>query len=245
MNFLVAALGPAYKWYLIPGTDTATGQNSALVTRVDPAAPLERTSNRVNTPVPGSSCGSTAAGSTTVSKHARTTFVLSRLKFDLVFAHFKSGGMTSDCLQREGQAKVLVDNFINNAAGRSVIVMGDLNDWDPSFTDAVGNQGTSQTLAILKSGAGGLNNVGSTLPVANRTTSSVGLIDHILLSNDLAQPSTFLGASVDGSGYPTSSSARLAAFYSDHLPVIVKLRDGAGAAALAIAWIALIIAILL
>lgn len=243
MNFLVAALGPSYKWYLIPGTDTATGQNSALVTRVDPATPLERTSNRVNTPVTGSSCGSTATGSTTVSKHARTTFVLSRLKFDLVFAHFKSGGQASDCLQREGQAKVLLDTFINTALGRSIIVMGDLNDWDSSFADAAGNQGSSRTLALLKSGGGGLNNVGATLPLANRSTSSVGLIDHVLLSNDLAQPSTFLGASVDGSGYPTSSSARLAAFYSDHLPVIVTLRDGASAF-LVVAWTVIIFACL-
>ncbi len=36
-----------------------------------------------------------------------------------------------------------------------------------------------------------------------------------------------LSVSIDASGYPATSSGRLAAFYSDHLPVIVTLSDSA------------------
>lgn len=229
---LVSQLGPTYKAYLVPGTDTATGQNCALITRVDPSSPLERTSNRASYPVSGSTCGSTTTGDSGVSKHARTSFTLSRLKFDLVMAHFKSGGTTSDCLQREAQAKVLLDTYINSATGRSIIMVGDLNDWDATYTDALGNKGTSQTLPLLKSGAGGLASAGVMLPVANRTSSGVGMIDHVLMSNDLAQASTWLQTSVDGSPYPTTSSAKLAAYYSDHLPVVVTFRDALSSASI-------------
>lgn len=51
--------------------------------------------------------------------------------------------------------------------------MGDLNDWDSSFTDASGNTGTSKTLSILKENPG-LTNVNSRLPLANRSSSGVG-----------------------------------------------------------------------
>jgi hypothetical protein len=46
-----------YKPYLVRGTDTATGQNVGLLTRVDPIQDLERTEERVMYPIAGSKCG--------------------------------------------------------------------------------------------------------------------------------------------------------------------------------------------
>ncbi len=40
-----------YKYYLIPGTDSATGQNVGLITRVDPAMALTRSSARADYPI--------------------------------------------------------------------------------------------------------------------------------------------------------------------------------------------------
>ncbi len=49
--------GHGYAAYMTPGTDTMTGQNVALLTRIDPSVPLKRSSARVSYPIAGSSCG--------------------------------------------------------------------------------------------------------------------------------------------------------------------------------------------
>lgn len=89
LSSLVGFLGPSYKWWLVPGTDTATNQNSALVTRIDPSGPLFRTEARASIPVAGTGCATSSASTTGVSKHARARIVASSFSFDLVFAHLK------------------------------------------------------------------------------------------------------------------------------------------------------------
>ncbi len=89
LTSLLAFLGPAYKFFLVPGTDTATGQNCALITKIDPAGPMTRTEARASYPIAGSSCGSSSAGDTGVSKHGIVSIAASNFTFDLVFAHFK------------------------------------------------------------------------------------------------------------------------------------------------------------
>ncbi len=242
LSSLVGFLGSSYRFFLVPGTDTATGQDSAIVTKLDPLGPIIRTEARVSTPISGSSCSSASPSATGVSKHGRASFRASSFSFDLVFAHFKSGGLVSDCAQREGQASVLRDNLIRS--GTPTIVSGDFNDWDSSFTDATGMRGTSLTLSTLKGNS--LTNINSLLPLANRSSSgsgkkeekknllpfcfynkkkifSKGLIDHILLSSDLVGRAT--SVSIDKTGLPSTSSGKLAQFFSDHLPVLVTLRD--------------------
>lgn len=44
----------------------------------------------------------------------------------------------------------------------------------------------------------------------------------------------------DRAGYPTTSAALLAAFYSDHYPYIVTLRDAAGQLCVSLAVVALV-----
>jgi hypothetical protein len=169
---LLTSLGPAYKFYLVPGTDTATGQNSALITKIDPLGPVTRSEARVSFPVPGSGCGSTVTGDSGVSKHGVVTIAASNFTFDFVFAHFKSGGQTTDCLQREAQASVVAGNLLR--PGVATILSGDFNDWDATFVDAEGNTGTSKTLSTLKGTR--FTNTGGRVAQSGRSSSGVGLI---------------------------------------------------------------------
>ena len=111
------------------GTDTATGQNVALLTRVDPSRPLARSDERVQYPVPGSSCGLRApkgrklgakVDSSGVSKHFLARFVLQNpscnrssssscaspaLDISLIAAHLVPKPVDPRaCAQREAQA---------------------------------------------------------------------------------------------------------------------------------------------
>lgn len=110
------SFGDQYRVYMIRGTDTATGQNVALVTRVDPSTKLFRTSARVDFPVSGSGCGYNGNGNTAVSKHFFTLFNIplpgdaSEHYFPLLLTsmHFRAfPTRPNTCAQREGQATVL------------------------------------------------------------------------------------------------------------------------------------------
>jgi hypothetical protein len=46
-----------YTPYLIPGTDTATGQNVGMLSRIAPRVPLYRTEEKYEYPIEGSVCG--------------------------------------------------------------------------------------------------------------------------------------------------------------------------------------------
>ena len=66
-----------YVPYMVKGTDTSTGQNVGLLTKVDPVADLSRTEARAAFPVEGNQCGYSGSGGTYgVSKHYRTKFVI-------------------------------------------------------------------------------------------------------------------------------------------------------------------------
>ena len=61
----------AFRAFLVPGTDTATRQNVALVTKVDPIADLARTDARQSFPDADSTCGGNVSrGTSGISKHA-------------------------------------------------------------------------------------------------------------------------------------------------------------------------------
>lgn len=87
--------GDKFVPYLIPGMDTSTGQNTALLTKIDPIS-LRRSESRMPFPVAGSTCFSRARGRTGVSKHGVARFRASSFTFDLIFAHFK----VDFCLRR-------------------------------------------------------------------------------------------------------------------------------------------------
>ena len=64
-----------YMSYLKRGTDTSTGQNVGMLTKIDPVVSLYRSEERISYPIHGTQCGNTSASGTTgVSKHFITEF---------------------------------------------------------------------------------------------------------------------------------------------------------------------------
>jgi endonuclease/exonuclease/phosphatase family metal-dependent hydrolase len=217
---LSALLGPAFRFYFAPGSDTATGQQSVLLTKLDPLGPVARSESRASYPVPGSTCGMRgAAQSAGVSKHGIAHMRAANFSFLFVFAHFKAGSDAASCARREAQAAVL--RGIAEAAGSGPVVLaGDFNTQDDQFEDASGTRGTSLTLSTLRGSSA--TNLGAWLPVASRASIGRSLIDHVLVTNDLLP--RVRGVWCDGSDVPQPAE-RETAFYSDHLPVVVELTD--------------------
>lgn len=128
-----------YASFLVQGTDTATGQNMGLLTRVDITTPMVRSSARVAYPVSGDHCGcsgSCGQGTSAVSKHYITTMEPVGLgPVHLVGAHLLAfPDDPNRCVQREAQASVLqgivAGLFAKDGPQAQIIVLGDFNDYD-------------------------------------------------------------------------------------------------------------------
>jgi exonuclease III len=148
-----------YRPYLKKGTDTSTGQNVGMLTRVDPVVDLYRTEQKYSYPIPGSKCGYTGVTSTSgVSKHYITEFMLNGYNIAFIAAHLIAIPTDSSrCAQREAQASVLqitINTYINK--GYEVIMLGDFNDYDAEVLDVNNNKPTSRVLDILKGNDGDL-----------------------------------------------------------------------------------------
>jgi exonuclease III len=194
-----------YAAYLIKGTDTATGQNVGLLTKIDPIVDLYRTEDRVEYPIPGSKCGYTgASGTSGVSKHLITEIKVSNISIALIGTHLLAYPTDKTrCAEREAQAQVLqkvINNYI--LLGYEVIVSGDFNDFDGEVVDANDNLPISMVLDILKGISGTyrytLRTVGEKIGKDERfsdwydkngncqsTYSEFSQIDHILVSSNL------------------------------------------------------------
>ena len=142
-----------YISYLKKGTDTGTGQNVGMLTRIDPIKSLYRSELKYNYPIYGSKCGYNGSQSSTgVSKHYITEFKFNNMNVAFISAHLLA--VPTDparCAQREGQASVLqsvIFNYIN--LDYEVIIIGDLNDYDGEILDVNNNYPTSRVLDILK-----------------------------------------------------------------------------------------------
>jgi len=152
-------LDDSYVPYLKKGTDTSTGQNVGMLTRIDPAVTLYRTEIKYNYPLPGSKCGYTgSAGSSGVSKHYITEFKFNGYNIAFIAAHLLA--IPTDpmrCAEREAQASVLqnvIFGYVNK--GYEVIMIGDFNDYDAEVLDLNSNKPTSRVLDILKGYQGDL-----------------------------------------------------------------------------------------
>ena len=236
LNLLTDQLDGSYKSYLKKGTDTSTGQNVGLLTRVDPKVDLYRTEEKMSYPIPGSTCGYTGSpGSTGVSKHYITEFVFSNKNVALITAHLIAYPTdTSRCSQREAQASILnrvVSGYIEK--GYSVIIMGDFNDFDGKVLDVNNNKPISQVLDIVKGNTFGnyqLFSVAEKMDQSDRfsdwydsdnncNTGSIkdySMIDHVLVTEDL------LDNVVDVyiyHGYQEYCDK----YDSDHYPVVVEI----------------------
>jgi len=208
LNILKDQLDNTYNPYLKKGTDTGTGQNVGMLTRIDPIINLYRSEEKVNYPISGTKCGNTSVtGTSGVSKHYITEFNLGEMVVAMIGAHLLA--IPSDparCVQREAQAQVLqniVSLYIEK--GYEVILIGDMNDYDAEILDLNNDKPISRVLDIMKGldgekkGEYNLINVAYRIDQTNRysdwwdsdnncNTSSqkdLSMIDHILMTSNI------------------------------------------------------------
>jgi exonuclease III len=238
LQYLVNNLSTSeYNPYLLKGTDTATGQNVGMLTRIDPIDSLNRSSAKIYYPVQGSKCGYTGNGTTGVSKHYVSHFKINNIDVAIISAHLIAFPTDkAQCSKREAQASILqsiIFDHIQN--GYEVIMMGDFNDFDDEVIDMNNDIPTSMVLDILKGEEGNmkgmytLQSVAQNIPQYERfsdwydsdnncNTSSkndYSMIDHILVTKKLFDKITY---SRIYHGYKEYCGK----YNSDHYPVIVK-----------------------
>jgi len=227
----LTALGATgYKGYLVQGTDTATSQNTALITRVDPITNLVRTENRSPYPLTGNKCNYTGSNGTSgVSKHFVARFNLSGVVYSIFNHHFLAYPTQADrCAQREAQA-IVMRGLINNAiaANDEIVVFGDYNDYSDKVADSANDVPNSRVMQILRQGVLGdetkfytdptLYEVSTNVIKNDRYTSAynandVSMIDHLLVSTLVANRIT---AAEVAHIYPRMTTSDHWPFYAD------------------------------
>jgi len=228
-----------YNSYLKKGTDTSTGQNVGMLTRVDPLKSLYRTELKYNYPIAGSKCGYTGpVSSTGVSKHYITEFIFNGMNVAFIAAHLIAIPTDSSrCAQREGQASVLqtvIADYISREY--EVIMLGDFNDFDAEVLDMNSNKPTSRVLDILKGSFGDyagkytLYSIAETIPQNERysdwwdsdnncntaSNKDYSMIDHVLVTDAIRKN---IADTYIYHGY----SEFCGTYNSDHFPVVIDL----------------------
>ncbi len=227
----------SYNPYLKKGTDTSTGQNVGMLTRIDPLINLYRNELKYSYPIAGSKCGYTGAPSSSgVSKHYITEFSFQNMNVAFISAHLIAIPTDSSrCAQREAQASVLQNVILSYIdKGYEVIMLGDFNDYDGEVLDVNNNKPTSQVLDILKGNAGemsglySLYNIAEEIEQKNRysdwwdsdnncntiSKNDYSMIDHILVTNTLKK--NVINAFIYH-GYDEYCGK----YNSDHFPVVI------------------------
>lgn len=228
----------SYQPYLKKGTDTSTGQNVGILSRIDPNIALYRTENRVSYPISGSRCGYTGSPSTTgVSKHYITEYTINDINIAVIGAHLLA--IPTDpmrCAEREAQASVLqqvIYDYINQQF--EVLLIGDFNDYDAENLDANNNKPISMVLDILKGNSGELagkyqlHAVSETIEQKERysdwwdpngdcksESNEFSMIDHILVSS-------FLQQNIYNSFIYHGYDEYCGKYDSDHYPVVIDI----------------------
>lgn len=226
----------SYVPYLKFGTDTSTGQNVGMLTRIDPVSDLFRTEERSGYPLPDSACGYTGpAGTTGLSKHYITEFNVGNISIAFISAHLLAYPTDATrCAEREAQAyliQTIIYNYISN--GFEIMVLGDFNDYDAEIMDVNNHIPISRVLDIIKGNYTGLYrlyNVAEGIEQDQRysdwwdsdgqcDTSSpldYSLIDHILVSDKLQHR-------IHNAFIYHNYSEFCGKFDSDHYPVVIDL----------------------
>ncbi len=201
-----------YRPYFVPGTDTATGQDVALLSRLK-LEKISRDSRRGRS-------GGVRKG---VSKHYIATLRAGDLKLGLVGIHLLARPHTqSRIAQREAQAdavRAMARKLADN--GRSVVVWGDFNDFDGRTRDRSDNRPITRVLEWIRDLDPGdptddLINVAERLPLRQRYTNGRDAIDHILVSPELAKRIVEVRIPHDHDPHAITN----------HYPIVVELRIG-------------------
>ena len=228
-----------YMPYLKKGTDTSTGQNVGMLTRVDPLINLYRSELRYNYPIPGSNCGyNGSVGSSGVSKHYITEFKFNGYNVAFIAAHLLA--IPTDptrCAEREAQASVLqnvIFSYVNKEY--EVIMLGDFNDYDAEVLDMNNNKPTSRVLDILKGYQGELSGLYELYNVADEITKNerysdwwdsddncktssqkdYSMIDHILVTDGIKN-------NINNVFIYHGYNEYCGKYDSDHYPLVVDL----------------------
>ncbi len=202
--------GHGYRPYLVSGTDTATGQDVALLSRIE----LESISRDPRK-------GTSGTKRKSVSKHYIATLRTGDLRLGLVGLHFLANpqreGRKAD---REAQADA-VRRMARELDERdySVVVWGDFNDFDGETLDRSGNRPITRVLEWIREldpqdPNDDLVNVAERLPQQERYTNGRDAIDHVLVSPELAERVTRVEISHDHDPRAVTN----------HFPIIVYLR---------------------
>jgi len=157
LDLLCDVLLESYYPFLIKGTDTSTGQNVGMLSKLTPKVPLYRTEDRADYPIKGSNCGYTGSpGNVGVSKHYISEFDLGDIPIIIIGAHLLAYPDDIErCAEREAQAQVLQYTIRSKLdQGYDILVSGDFNDFDSQVLDKNNNRPISQVLDILKGYAG-------------------------------------------------------------------------------------------
>jgi len=236
INMLRESLDESYAGYLVKGTDTSTGQNVGMVSKIDPIAPLYRTEARQDYPIPNSGCGYTGEpGNTGVSKHYISEFIINDIAVVIIGIHLLA--FPTDpyrCAKREAQALVIQEIISDySSMNYEVIVIGDFNDFDGVVLDKNNNKPTSKVLDILKGNFGTYENEYELFSVAENlekserysdwydenndcqsTDNEFSQIDHILVSE-------YLFKNIQNVSMLHSYKEYCGTYDSDHYPLIV------------------------
>jgi len=239
LNMLVSNLNNSYKSYLKKGTDTATGQNVGLLTKIDPLINLYRSEEKIAYPIKETKCGNaTISGTEGVSKHYITEYKLSDYNIALIGIHLLAIPTDPNrCVEREAQAQV-IQNVIYDYVkkGYEIIVMGDMNDYDNEVLDVKSDKPTSRVLQFLKGldgdkkGQYQLTNAAYRLQQKERysdwydsdnncatdSINDISMIDHILVTPNIDKKITNMYIY---HGYKEYCGK----WTSDHWPVVVDL----------------------
>lgn len=184
--------GLGYTPYLVDGHDTFTGQDVGLLSRL-PIEAVGRTDERVEVGLTDETYG--------VSKNCWAHLTLSGVPTTLIGVHFLAQPDNPERKdQREAQAEVIRRLVAREgAAGRAVVVLGDLNDFDDTTPDRSGSHPITDVLARIKSAGPApdddLRNVLADVPQRQRFTNlydrdgdelvepgELSALDHVLLS---------------------------------------------------------------
>jgi endonuclease/exonuclease/phosphatase family metal-dependent hydrolase len=232
-------LGGVYTPYLLYGTDSATGQNVGMLTKLVPSRNLTRTDETHSYPISGSRCGSTSTGTTGVSKHYYTAYNINGKTIYMVGAHLLAFPTdASRCSSREAQASIiqhLVYELLSADPGAELILLGDFNDYDAEVSDSNSDKPISMVLDILKGLTGTyagkyiLESAASKVGQTQRYTSwwdpngdcestlnEMSMIDHILMTPGLM-------GRVNQVLFPHPYTEYCGTYNSDHFPVIVDI----------------------
>lgn len=216
--------GRGYRPFLVQGTDTFTGQDVALLTRIDPDG-MRRDDRE----------GRSGNVRKRVSKNYVARLTVGTLPLTLIGVHLLAQPLSeSRRVDRQAQADAIAAIARDeNAAGRQVIILGDKNDFDGETLDHVDNTPISTVLRDLRSlktpsAADDLTNAASFVAKASRFTSffdrngddrvtgndELSSIDHILVAPALVPE--IVSVDIPHDHNPAE--------VSDHFPVVVRFR---------------------